>query len=90
MFDKAYPVSNVELLERKNGFCYDNIDSLARLDEPKLPSREAFYNKLNNMECWQANYAHAQHVWENFHSQNLKEYIVIYIMTDICLLANVF
>ena len=35
-------------------------------------------------------YAHAQNVWENFHCQNLKEYMALYLLSDICLLADVF
>ena len=42
------------------------------------------------MECSPADYAHAQHVWENFHCLNLKEYIALYLLSDICLLADVF
>ena len=69
----VYPKADVELLERKGVFCYDYLDSLARLDKPALPPREAFFNKLGSVECSQADYAHAQHVWENFHCQNLKK-----------------
>ena len=42
------------------------------------------------MECLQADYAHVQHVWENIHCQNLKEYMALYLLSDICLLADVF
>ena len=85
-----YPEADVELLERKRVFCYDYVDSLARLEEPALPPREAFANKLGGVECSQADYAHAQHVWENFHCQSLKEYMALYVLSDICLLADVF
>ena len=86
----VYPEADVELLERKGVFCYDHLDSLARLDELALPPREAFINKLRGVECSQADYAHAQHVWENFHCQSLKEYMGLYFQSDICLLADVF
>ena len=36
----VYPEADVELLERKGVFCYDSLDSFARLDEPELPQRE--------------------------------------------------
>ena len=85
----VYPEADVDLLERKGVFCYDYLDSIARLDEPALPPREAFYNKLGGVECSQADYAHAQHVWENFHCQSLKEYMALYLLSDICLLADV-
>ena len=90
MVTDVYPEEDVELLERKGVFCYDYIDSFARLDEPALPPREAFFNKLGNMECSQADYSHAQHVWDNFHCSSLKEYMALYLLSDICLLADVF
>ena len=63
MVTDVYPEEDVELLERKRVFCYDYIDSFTRLDEPALPPREVFFNKLGGVECSQADYAHAQHVW---------------------------
>ena len=49
----VYPVANVELLERKGVFCYDYLDSFARINKPALPPREAFFNKLGGIECSQ-------------------------------------
>ena len=86
----VYPETEVELLERKRVFCYDYLDYFTQLDEPALPPREAFCNKLKYVECSQANYAHAQHVWNNFHCQSLKEDMALYLLSDICLLADVF
>ena len=86
----VYPKADVELLEQKGVFCYDYLDSFARLDEPALPPREAFFNKLGGVECSQVDYAQAQHVWENFHCQSLKEYMALYLLSDICLLADLF
>ena len=34
---QMYPGSDVEMLERKGVFCYDYVDSFARLDKPALP-----------------------------------------------------
>ena len=67
----VYSDSDVELLKRKEVFCYDYFDSFARLDEPALSAREAFFNKLGGVECSSADYAHAQHVWDNFHCSSL-------------------
>ena len=85
----VYPEADVKLLERKGVFCYDYFDSFARLDEATLPPREVFFNKHGGVECSQADYAHAQHVW-NFHCSSLKEYMAVYLLSDICLLADVF
>ena len=86
----VYPDTDVQLLERKGFFCYDYLDSLARLDEPALPPWKAFFYKFGGVECPEADYTHAQHVWENFHCQSLKEYMALYLLSDICLLADVF
>ena len=56
---QIYPGSDVELLERKGDFCNDYVDCFARLDELALPPREAFFNKLEGVECSEADYAHA-------------------------------
>ena len=58
----VYPEADVELLERKGVFCYDYLDSLARLDELALPPRKAFCNTLGGVECSQAYYGQAQPV----------------------------
>ena len=86
----VYPDADVELLEGKGVCCYDYIDSFTRLDEPAQPSREAFFNKHGGVECSPADYAHAQHVWNNFDCSSLKEYMALYLLRDICLLADVF
>ena len=90
MVTDVYSEADFELLERKGVFFYDFLDSFARLEEPALPPREAFFNNLGGVECLLADYAHAQHVWENFHGQSLKEYMALYLLSDICLLADVF
>ena len=86
----VYSDAAVELLEQKGVFCNDYVDSLARFDELALSPRESFFNKLESVKCSHADYAHAQHVCENFHCSSLKEYMALYLLSDICLLADVF
>ena len=87
---KISPNSNVALLERKGVFCYDHINTFERLEEPALPNQEAFFNKLSGEECSEADYAHAQQVWTEFKCNTLKDYMSLYLLSDICLLADVF
>ena len=47
----VYPEADVELLEREGVFCYNYLDSFARVDEPVLPLPAAFFNKLEGVEC---------------------------------------
>ena len=84
-----YPGSDVELLERMGVFCYDYIDSFARLDELALPLREGSFNNLGGVECSEADYAHAQQVYADFQCESLKDYMQLYLLSDICLLDDV-
>ena len=90
MVTDVYPDADADLLEWKGVFCYHYLDSFTRLDELSLPPRGACFNMLGGVECLQADYAYAEHVWENFHCQSLKEYMTLYLLSDICLLADVF
>ena len=42
------------------------------------------------MECSEADYAHALHVFADFQCESLKDYMKLYLLSDICLLADVF
>ena len=42
------------------------------------------------MECSEADYAHAQQVYADFQCENLKDYMQLYLLSDICLLPDVF
>ena len=87
---QMYQGSDVKLFEPKGVCFYDYIDSFALLDESALPQREAFFNKLGNVEGSETDYAHAQQVYANFQRENLKNYMQLYLLSNICLLADVF
>ena len=84
------PNSDVTLLGRNRVFCYDYIDSCERLEEPEIPYRDAFFNKLSGEGCSESDYAHAKHVWTEFSSKTFNDYMSLYLLSDICLLADVF
>ena len=83
--------SNVDLklLTRKGVFPYEYLDSMDVLDASQLPPREAFSTKLHGSECSTLDYAHAQTVWKAFRCQSMRDYLELYLFTDICLLADV-
>ena len=85
-----YPNTNVDLLKRKGIFCYDYIDSLKRLTEKALPARELFTSRLSGAECSPKDYKHAKQVWKEFKCKTLEEYMELYLLCDVCLLADVF
>lgn len=80
----------VQLLERKGVFCYDYIDSLSKLDECALPSKDKFYNSLTDSDISGEDYEFASKVWKTFQIKTLGEYSDLYMKTDILLLADVF
>ncbi|KAJ8973246.1 hypothetical protein NQ317_005459 [Molorchus minor] len=80
----------LKLLMRKGVFFYDYLDKIERLDETKLPNIEHFYNKLNDTNIDETDYAHAQLIWRTFNIQTLGEYSDLYMKTDIMLLTSVF
>ena len=55
--------------------------------ETQLPGREKFYNDLNEEECCQEDYIHAQNVWSVFNMSTLQEYHDLYLKSDVLLLA---
>lgn len=80
----------LKLLERKGIFCYDYIDSLEKLDEKSLPTRDKFYSKLTESAVSDEDYEFAIKVWNQFEVKSLGDYSDLYMKTDILLLTDVF
>ena len=78
------------MLTRKRVFPYDYLISMDLLDVEKLPERKAFTSKLSGVECSPDDYAHAQNVWNKFGCRMMRDYLELYLFTDVCLLVDVF
>lgn len=87
---KFFPQDKLDLVVRKGVFCYDYLDSMEKLKTSRLPAKEHFYNKLNEQDVSDEDYAHARRVWEEFNIANLSEYCKLYLKVDVLLLADVF
>ena len=85
-----YDCEKLEILLRKGVFPYDWFDGFDKLNETKLPPKEAFYSKLNDEDITEDNYQHAQKVWETFNMKTMREYHDLYLKSDVLLLADVF
>ena len=77
-------------MTRKGVYPYDNVLSIDKLKETKLPSKEAFYSKLYDEEITDEDYQHANNVWETFNCKTLQDYHDLYLKSDVLLLADVF
>ncbi|XP_037805797.1 uncharacterized protein LOC119599924 [Lucilia sericata] len=82
--------SKFNLLIRKGVFPYTYINSVEKLQEPCLPTIDEFFNKLTESECSIEDYAHAQKVWNTFECKTLEDYLMLYLRSDVLLLADVF
>jgi len=78
-----------DLLFRKGVYPYDYMDSWDRFDEVQLPPKEAFFSTLRDENISDAEYKHAQNVWNKFKCRNIGEYHDLYLKTDVLLLADV-
>ena len=85
-----YKGEKLSLVKRKGVYPYEYMDSLERLNETKLPPKEAFYSKLMGEGISNEDYEHAKKVWEVFDMKTLQDYHDLYNETDVLLLADVF
>lgn len=83
-----YP-QDYPLLLGKNPMCYDYLDNFSRYDEPELPARESFYNRLHDEHLSEEDYAHAQRVFSTFKCKTLGDYSDLYMKVDCLLLSDV-
>ena len=78
------------LLTRKGIYPYEYMNSLEKFSEDRLPSIDSFYSNLRNETVSQDDYDYAQKVWKELNIQNLLQYTLIYLQTDVLHLADIF
>ena len=88
--EKYFTTVQVKLLKQKGFFPYDYMDNIEKLKDTKPPPQQAFYSKLTGKGINNYNYNHVLNVWKTFKMKTFKEYLELYNITDVLLLADVF
>ena len=78
-----------DILLRKGVYSYDFVSSPEIFNKTSLPNKSEFYNKLTDTEISEADYKHAQEVWNTFCMTDFGQYYDLYLKTDVMLLADV-
>jgi len=77
-------------IRKKLPYCYSYITSMDVYNETDCPSRQSFYDDLNEKECSEEDYQLVLDVWKTAKCQNLGEFAAIYSKLDVLLLADIF
>ena len=88
--ERHYSGKELELVKRKGVYPYEYMDVEDKLNETKLPPKEAFHSKLVGKGITNEDYNHALNVWNTFNMKTFKDYHELYNETDVLLLADVF
>ena len=91
MSDKECVTINKFGLERRKGiFPYEWFDSIDKLNETTLPPRETFYSKLKQSGITDKEYKQATDCWNDTGCKSIKDYMMLYLKTDVLLSIDVF
>ncbi|XP_052857193.1 uncharacterized protein LOC128265313 [Drosophila gunungcola] len=77
-------------MRQKGVFPYDFLDSFEKMEEKNLPPIEYFYNSLTDQPCSFEAYQFAQKVWSTFNCKSIRDYLKLYLESDVMILADVF
>jgi len=77
-------------LLRKGVFPYDWFDDKDKLNHVGLPPIESFYSKKDDKHINKEDYKYAQEVYNLFGCGTFQDYMELYMITDVLLLADIF
>ena len=89
-FDQSFLIKALQNLDNKIPYPYDYFDNIKKYKENKLPIKSEFFNKINNKNISNEDYNHANNVFNIFKCNNLLDYSILHLKTDLCHLADVF
>ena len=88
--ERYYEPKQANLLKQKGFFPYDYFDKLEKLKDPKPPPEKAFSSRLTGEKINKSSYGHVLNVWKTFNMEIFTDYLEIYNISDVLLLADVF
>ena len=89
----TFPITSDYLDEEDIGkgvFPYEYITDWKTLDERELPPKDSFYSRLKKSGITDQEYAYAQSMWKKHNCETLRDYLELYLWTDVTLLADIF
>jgi len=87
---QAFEKDFIKYVTGKGVFPYDYVTNFKTFNEKSLPSKEKFYNSLNESDIDEEEYKRAVEIWESFNIKTIGEFSDFYLFTDVILLAEVF
>ena len=88
--DEGYSDEVVKMSNTKGIFPYEYIDSVKKLDETELPDISKFFSSLKQTNITEIEYKSALEMFSAAKCSNIKDYLKLYLIIDILLLAEVF
>ena len=80
----------LELVERKDVYPYEYMDSFEKFYEDKLPYRCELYSSLKDTYISEKKHLTSINVWNAFRMNTMSNYHDLYLKTDVLLLADAF
>ena len=88
--EKYFKPYQAKLLKQKGFFPYEYLDNLEKLKDTITPPQDAFYSNLSGKGINEGCYGHVLNVWKKFNIKTLKDYLKLYNISDVLLLADIF
>ena len=79
-----------KIIRGKGHFPYEYLDDVNKLQDDRLPPKDAFYSSLKGTNISEEDYNHCKLTWELSNCASLEDYMLLYLKLDIGFLADVF
>ena len=84
-----FPEESWDLISQKGVLPYNYLDIFEKLNETKLLDIKEFDDVLKLEKCSQKDYDRALKIWNIFKCKTIKDYLAIYLKSDVLILADI-